>query len=92
MLELARKVIALTGSRSQVVFKPLPSDDPKQRRPDITLARKSLNWAPAVALDDGLLRTIEYFENQLGATRLGKASAEPHVLPPNVLMPSMATR
>ena len=90
VLELARKVIALTGSRSNVVFKALPSDDPKQRRPDITLARQSLNWAPAVALDEGLLKTIEYFERLLGTARPGEASAQPHALPPHALVPSLA--
>jgi UDP-glucuronate decarboxylase len=77
MLELANKVIALTRSRSSIVFKPLPSDDPKQRRPDITLARQSLNWAPATALDQGLLKTIEYFERSLGTARPAEASAKP---------------
>jgi UDP-glucuronate decarboxylase len=68
MLELAEKVIALTGSASKLVFRPLPSDDPKQRQPDIALARKALNgWEPTVALDDGLARTIAYFRAALAA-------------------------
>jgi len=58
---LAERVIALTGSSSQIIFKPLPVDDPKQRCPDITLAQKTLGWQPTVNLDDGLGRTIDYF-------------------------------
>jgi UDP-glucuronate decarboxylase len=60
---LAERVIEMTGSRSQLVFKPLPADDPKQRQPDITLARQKLNWAPTVELRDGLQRTIDYFRS-----------------------------
>jgi UDP-glucuronate decarboxylase len=63
--QLAEKVIALTGSKSQLVFKPLPADDPLQRQPDIRLAREKLGWQPAVPLDDGLRRTIEYFDGLL---------------------------
>ena len=63
--ELAEQVIALTGSRSQLVFKPLPSDDPTQRCPDITLARETLGWEPAVRLEEGLKKTIAYFEELL---------------------------
>jgi UDP-glucuronate decarboxylase len=62
ILELAQKVIALTGSRSEIVFKPLPHDDPTQRQPDIRLARKLLNWAPTTALEDGLRKAIAYFQ------------------------------
>ncbi|GMO51387.1 MAG: SDR family oxidoreductase [Termitinemataceae bacterium] len=61
MLELAEKVIALTGGKSRIVFKPLPQDDPKQRNPDLTLAKNCLKWAPKVSLDDGLKETIMYF-------------------------------
>jgi UDP-glucuronate decarboxylase len=61
MLELAEKVIGLTGSASKIVHLPLPQDDPKQRRPDITLAKKALDWQPTVMLDEGLQKTIEYF-------------------------------
>jgi UDP-glucuronate decarboxylase len=61
MLELARQVIELTGSHSEIVFRPLPQDDPRQRRPDITLARNTLEWAPTVALREGLQRTIDAF-------------------------------
>ncbi len=65
ILELAEKVMALTGSRSSIEFRPLPSDDPRQRRPDIRLAKEMLGWEPKINLDDGLGRTIAYFENEL---------------------------
>jgi UDP-glucuronate decarboxylase len=61
MLQLAELVIKLTDSRSQLVYEKLPSDDPKQRQPDITLARTALGWAPTVELQEGLTRTIDYF-------------------------------
>jgi UDP-glucuronate decarboxylase len=61
MLELAEKVIAMTGSRSKIKYMPLPQDDPRQRRPDTSLAKKMLGWQPEIALDAGLKRTIEYF-------------------------------
>ena len=67
MLELARQVIELTGSKSKVVHKPLPSDDPRQRQPDITLAKQMLDWQPRVALKDGLRETIAYFRELLAA-------------------------
>jgi len=66
MAELAEKVIAMTGSRSGVVHRQLPEDDPVQRRPDLKLARERLGWAPTVSLDVGLGRTIEYFRALLG--------------------------
>jgi len=56
-------VIALTGSESKIVFKPLPEDDPKQRKPDITLAKDALGWQPEVILEEGLKNTIGYFRN-----------------------------
>jgi UDP-glucuronate decarboxylase len=62
ILEFARRIIDLTGSRSQVVFKTLPEDDPKQRQPDISLAREKLHWEPLVDVETGLTRTIAYFE------------------------------
>jgi UDP-glucuronate decarboxylase len=63
--ELADKVLDLTGSKSKMVNKPLPSDDPTQRQPDISLAKEKLNWEPKVALDEGLKKTIAYFEDKL---------------------------
>jgi UDP-glucuronate decarboxylase len=65
ILELAKKVIMLTGSRSKIVYKPLPSDDPRQRCPDISLARKTLKWNPKTPLSEGLSKTIAYFEKIL---------------------------
>ncbi|MFN7550404.1 MAG: UDP-glucuronic acid decarboxylase family protein [Pseudomonadota bacterium] len=65
--ELAEKIIAATGSRSHIVFRPLPADDPVQRRPDISLARARLGWEPTVGLDQGLQRTIAYFDALLSA-------------------------
>jgi UDP-glucuronate decarboxylase len=67
MLELAQEVIALTGSTSEIVFRPLPEDDPKQRQPDISLARSELGWEPKVALREGLTETISYFRRALSA-------------------------
>jgi UDP-glucuronate decarboxylase len=68
MLELAEKVIQLTGSKSKLVFMPLPTDDPKQRQPDITLAQENLGWEPKVDLEDGLKETINYFKKLLNAS------------------------
>jgi UDP-glucuronate decarboxylase len=65
MIELAQKIIYLTGSKSEISFKPLPSDDPRQRKPDITKAMALLDWKPKVDLHDGLSRTIEYFRAEL---------------------------
>jgi dTDP-glucose 4,6-dehydratase len=67
--QLADRVLALTGSKSAVVERPLPIDDPQVRQPDITLARKSLGWEPKVALEDGLQRTIEYFRGVVARER-----------------------
>ena len=64
MLELAEKVIAKTKSKSKITFKPLPADDPAQRKPIITVAKEKLDWEPTVALDEGLERTIAYFRGQ----------------------------
>ncbi len=65
ILELAEKVIKLTHSQSNIVFKPLPHDDPKQRKPDIALAMEKLNWKPTVELDEGLVHMIDFFKNNL---------------------------
>lgn len=62
ILELAKLVKEMTGSKSNIILNPLPQDDPKQRRPDITLAREKLNWQPSIALKEGLMKTITYFE------------------------------
>ena len=65
ILELANKVIALTGSTSKIVYLPLPEDDPLQRRPNIDLAKERLGWEPKTQLEKGLERTIEYFRNHV---------------------------
>ncbi len=62
ILELAEKVIKLTGSKSKIIYQPLPSDDPMMRKPDITLAKKELDWLPNIRLDEGLMKTIEFFK------------------------------
>jgi len=67
ILELAEKVIEMTDSPSEIVFEPLPTDDPQQRRPDITIARDILGWEPAIALDEGLKKTIAYFTQLIEA-------------------------
>ena len=66
MLELAEKVLHFTGSKSKLVFLPLPQDDPRQRQPDISRTQGQLNWAPKVKLDEGLQKTIEYFKKIIG--------------------------
>ncbi|MBC8417773.1 MAG: SDR family oxidoreductase [Desulfobacterales bacterium] len=65
ILDLAEMIIRLTGSRSRIIFKPLPQDDPLQRRPDITLAKKKLEWAPVMEIEQGLMKTVEYFRGVL---------------------------
>ncbi len=65
VLEFARAIIRLTGSRSKIVFKPLPEDDPRQRRPDISRAKELLGWAPRVALEEGIVKTIDYFQGRM---------------------------
>ena len=63
ILELAEKVIKLTGSNSKIIYKPLPSDDPMMRQPDISIAKKELEWSPKIELDEGLLKTIDFFKS-----------------------------
>ncbi len=65
ILEIAKKIIKLTNSKSQLVFKELPEDDPRKRKPDINLAKKELKWEPKIELDEGLIYTIEYFDKLL---------------------------
>jgi UDP-glucuronate decarboxylase len=62
---LARMIIKMTGSKSKIIFLPLPQDDPKQRKPDISLAKKELNWSPKVDAETGLAKTVEYFRKTL---------------------------
>ncbi|QSV44859.1 UDP-glucuronic acid decarboxylase family protein [Geobacter benzoatilyticus] len=71
ILEFAEKIVSITGSKSKIVFKTLPKDDPKQRKPDITLAKSKLDWSPSIDLVAGLRSTVAYFETQLskGARR-----------------------
>jgi UDP-glucuronate decarboxylase len=64
--ELAEKVVKATDSKSSIEFRPLPTDDPKQRQPDISLARSKLGWSPQIPLEEGLGRTIAYFRDLLG--------------------------
>jgi len=73
MRELAQLVIEATGSRSKIVFLPLPEDDPKQRQPDITLAKQQLGWSPTVLLRDGLQHTVAYFDALLSKGIRGDA-------------------
>jgi UDP-glucuronate decarboxylase len=68
IIELAEKVLKLIGSKSKLSFKPLPSDDPQQRQPDITLAKKVINWSPTIELAEGLERTIAYFRDVAGSS------------------------
>jgi nucleoside-diphosphate-sugar epimerase len=73
MLKFARDIIRLTGSRSKIVFRPLPQDDPRQRRPDISRAKALLGWTPRVPLDEGIVKTIDYFRDRLrGEAGCGK--------------------
>ena len=69
MLQFAETVKAVVGGNSKIVFRPLPQDDPKQRQPDITRARKLLGWEPKVSLEEGLANTIAYFTPKLAASK-----------------------
>jgi UDP-glucuronate decarboxylase len=77
MLQLAREIIDLTGSASKIAYRPLPQDDPKQRQPDIALARSELGWEPVIRLRDGLARTIAYFDAQLKSRRIQDVIIQP---------------
>ena len=65
ILEFAKLIIEMTNSKSKIIYKPLPSDDPIQRKPDISLAKEKLNWEPKVDIREGISKTIEYFDNKL---------------------------
>jgi len=65
ILQLAKKIIKISNSKSKIIFSSLPADDPKQRRPDITRAKKILKWSPQVCLEDGLKRTIPWFKEAI---------------------------
>ena len=82
--ELAEMVIDLTGSRSDIIFKPLPTDDPKQRKPDIRQATEQLSWHPTVKLREGLIKTIAYFEHELAGRAASHVvgEAEGNAFPP----------
>jgi len=69
IIELAESILKLTGSKSEILFKPLPQDDPHKRKPDISQAKKTLGWEPRVSLETGLRKTIEYFEGLLAENR-----------------------
>jgi UDP-glucuronate decarboxylase len=88
VLDIARRIIGITGSRSQILFKPPASDDPAQRCPDITLARERLDWAPVISLDEGLRRTAAYFR-QRWVARPSQASVNAEEAP---LMPPLVAR
>ena len=68
ILEFAQRIVRIIGSESTITYRPLPTDDPKTRRPDITAARRDLDWEPRVPLDEGLSKTIEYFRTLLAGT------------------------
>jgi len=72
IIELAERIVSLTGSGSKLVYRPLPADDPVQRRPDITLAGELLDWSPAVQLEEGLAATMDYFRAQVGLQEVGQ--------------------
>jgi nucleoside-diphosphate-sugar epimerase len=72
VLKFAEAILVLTGSRSQIAFRNLPVDDPKVRRPDISLARNLLNWQPEVRLEEGLRKSLDYFQQNMERIRKGK--------------------
>jgi nucleoside-diphosphate-sugar epimerase len=75
VLEIAETIVQLTGSKSKIIFEPLPEDDPKVRRPDITRAMQLLDWTPRITLEDGLTRTIEYFKTRLQPSVVSRQSS-----------------
>src|SRR5256885_9325491 len=75
VMDLARLVVDYTNSRSRIVHRPLPVDDPRQRRPDISFARQHLGWEPTISLSQGLARTVEYFDALLYGSRPAKGAA-----------------
>jgi UDP-glucuronate decarboxylase len=87
MVELAEMIVALTGSASPIVMRPLPADDPRQRRPDIARARETLGWEPMVRLREGLTRTIAYFDTLLGQ---GTDPTLPLPMPGDMLLPPIS--
>ncbi len=86
MVELAEMIVALTGSSSPIVMRPLPADDPRQRRPDITRARAALDWEPTVRLREGLVHTIAYFDGLLSSAG---AHTLPPVMPGDIVLPTV---
>jgi UDP-glucuronate decarboxylase len=76
MLELVEQVIELTGARSKIAFRPLPTDDPRQRQPSIALAKEVLGWTPTISLRDGLQRTVAYFEQLIRSETATRIAAE----------------
>lgn len=75
ILGIAEMILQLTGSRSEILFKPLPEDDPQHRKPDISLAKKSLKWEPKVSLEEGLGLTVDYFDDLLSSTNITPTSS-----------------
>ena len=69
ILEIAQKILDLIGSKSKIIFQPLPQDDPERRKPDISLAKETLGWSPGVTMEEGLPRTIDYFDNLLRSSK-----------------------
>jgi dTDP-glucose 4,6-dehydratase len=76
ILTFAQQILALTGSKNKIVFKPLPMDDPKVRRPDISLAQKLLDWKPKVSLEEGLKTTFTYFQEHIDRVPKKQAHSE----------------
>jgi UDP-glucuronate decarboxylase len=78
IIDLARKVVEMTNSSSKIAHRPLPQDDPRQRRPDISKAKSLLDWEPKIALEEGLTRTIEYFDKLMSSTHARTIATAPH--------------